>query len=415
MNSLDLSVFVDLFRQACLKCFGHPLDEPLTETESKRLYNQVFEQTGLTVGWKSLKNYSLFVIAGGPDKKENPSPATLDTLARYVLGAPYTTEAERKEKEGHYPYWFRFKEQVLRQAGRGSEQSPPEDRGHMSESPWREMEEKEQNPRRENVSRKRIGWWVGLAAVITLLTLFYRKGKSPHFSSNFQTVSEDSLAAEGWIVQNRDSVYWSRRGDHPGSLTLFTLRGDNWPDPAQVPMIRNLLLHELPCDCWTLEVHLKDFLPRQNWQQAGILLLDDTSLTAKSMRVSFEYNDYNGGFPRSGSILMQAITSLGNGLDKPEEIAHAILLQTDSLRDHPLVLNDLTYLSIRIEKKGDRFRVLFADGVNDNSSFKEVVSHEFAMTPRWIGLFAIRGFVDSAGAIPAQFRLISLRCDACHP
>ena len=75
MNNLDLSVFDSLFRQACLKCFGHPLEVPLTETESKLLYNRVFEQTGLTIGWKSLKNYSLFVMGGGEDKKENPSPA----------------------------------------------------------------------------------------------------------------------------------------------------------------------------------------------------------------------------------------------------------------------------------------------------------------------------------------------------
>src|SRR4051812_12274163 len=107
MNSLDFSVFVNLFRQACMKCFGHPLEEPLSETESKLLYNKIFGQTGLTIGWKSLKNYSIFVFAGS-DKQENPSTATLDTLARYVLDAPYTTETERKEKEPHFPYWYRY-------------------------------------------------------------------------------------------------------------------------------------------------------------------------------------------------------------------------------------------------------------------------------------------------------------------
>jgi hypothetical protein len=30
----------------------------------------------------------------------------------------------------------------------------------------------------------------------------------------------------------------------------------------------------------------------QNWQQAGILLLEDTSFTGKSMRVSFVYNNF---------------------------------------------------------------------------------------------------------------------------
>ena len=400
MNNLDLSVFDSLFRQACLKCFGHPLEGPLTETESKLLYNRVFEQTGLTIGWKSLKNYSLFVLDETSERQENPSPATLDTLARYVMGAPYTTETERKEREPHYPYWFRYKEQTLREGGLRKEAG-------VREQMLREGKEM-------RMGRKRIGWWVGLAVVIILLTLFYRRGKPSNFYSNFHTVNEDSLAAGGWVVQEKDSVYWNRRGEYPGSLTLFTLKGDNWPDSARGPVIRNLLLHELPCDCWTLEVHLKDFLPRQNWQQAGILLLEDSTLTGKSMRISFAYNDYNGGFPRSGTIHLQAITSLGNGLDKPEEIANAILLQTDSVRDHPLILQDMTYLSLRIEKQGKRFRILYADGVNENTSFKEAVSHEFAMRPRWVGLFALRGFVDSAAAIPAQFRLFNLQCDACN-
>src|SRR5882757_2727593 len=115
MNSLDFSAFASLFKRACLKCFGHPLQEPLTETESKLLYNQIFEQTGLTIGWKSLKNYSFFILSGSTGKQENPSTATLDTLARYVLDAVYTLEADRKEKEPHYPYWYRYKEQYIRQ------------------------------------------------------------------------------------------------------------------------------------------------------------------------------------------------------------------------------------------------------------------------------------------------------------
>jgi hypothetical protein len=160
-------------------------------------------------------------------------------------------------------------------------------------------------------------------------------------------------------------------------------------------------------------VHLKDFIPRQNWQQAGILLLEDTSLTGRSMRISFAYNDYNGSLPKSGTILIQAITSAGNGLDKPEEIAHIVLLHTDSLGKDPILLNGLTHAALRIEKQGQRFRILYADGVLENTSFKEVVSHEFNMTPHYAGLFALKGFVDSTAEIPARFRFFSLHCDAC--
>src|SRR6201996_5275428 len=101
MNDIDLGVFRILFGDVCLKCFGHAVSEPLTETEAKQLYTRILEETGLVVGWKSLKNYSFFLYGDG--KPENPSAATLDTLSRYVLEAPYVSEAERKAEAG-YPY-----------------------------------------------------------------------------------------------------------------------------------------------------------------------------------------------------------------------------------------------------------------------------------------------------------------------
>ena len=85
MNDIDHGAFRALFGEACFKCFGHVVNEPLTETESKLLYNKVFEETGLVIGWKSIKNYSFFLFSVSSGKQENPSVATLDTLSRYVL------------------------------------------------------------------------------------------------------------------------------------------------------------------------------------------------------------------------------------------------------------------------------------------------------------------------------------------
>lgn len=106
MNNSDSLAFAALFKEAYLKCFGQVLENPISETESKLFCNQVLEQTGLSIGWKSVKNYSFFVIEPKSSKSENPSIATLDTLARYVLRAPYTTEIKRKNDESHFPYWF---------------------------------------------------------------------------------------------------------------------------------------------------------------------------------------------------------------------------------------------------------------------------------------------------------------------
>src|ERR1700712_5659708 len=106
MNNPEFLIFTVLFKEVYQKCFGNAIESPLTETESKLLCNNILDKTGLSVGWKSVKNYSIFINNTAAGKQENPSVATMDTLARYVLNAPYTSELQRKNDESHYPYWF---------------------------------------------------------------------------------------------------------------------------------------------------------------------------------------------------------------------------------------------------------------------------------------------------------------------
>src|ERR1700734_971707 len=124
MKEVDFHVFDALFREACLKFFGHPIAEPLTETESRLMYARIFDDTGLVIGWKSIKNYSVFVSSPAAAKPENPSVATLDTLSRYVMGAPYTTEPERKKDAGHYPYWYEYKARWMERRGAPPQAAP---------------------------------------------------------------------------------------------------------------------------------------------------------------------------------------------------------------------------------------------------------------------------------------------------
>src|ERR1700761_476411 len=70
MNEIDLGAFSALFKEACVRCFGHAVREPLTETDAKLFYTKVFEATGLVIGAKSIKNYSAFLFGGW--KTENP-------------------------------------------------------------------------------------------------------------------------------------------------------------------------------------------------------------------------------------------------------------------------------------------------------------------------------------------------------
>ncbi len=385
MNSLEASAFAALLKEAYQKCFGHPMEKALSETESKLFSNKILDETGLVIGAKSIKNYSFYILSNGDDgKKENPSVATLDTLARYVLNAPYTDEIKRKNNESHYPYWFQYKDNVYKSL---------------------------KKPRSGKLRPAIIILLTAL--VITLIMVIWPERKQQPLSveENFQSLSEDSLLSRGWFVQSKEVNYWNRRDEKPGHLTLFTLKGDSWPDSVTVPGIRNLLLRKISGDCFTAEVQLADFIPLQNWQQAGILLLEDTSFTGKSIRLSIAYNSFFGGYTQKPEIIIQAITSSGKG-SKPEEISHKPLFNMETQPDS-LVINNLKKSALRIEKHDKKFRLLYATAPIENFAFKEAVIGEFTIKPMYIGIFALKGQMDSTAIIPAYFKSFRFIPEKC--
>lgn len=385
MNDIDLGAFSALFQEACVRCFGHAVTAPLTETDAKLFSTKVFDVTGLVIGWKSIKNYSGFLLGGG--KTENPSVATLDTLARYVAGASYTTELERKATAGHYPYWYGYREQWV--AGKSLGLA-----GTTSQAKWNRI------LRREAVI---VG---GLFMTILIVVVGLSVGRDSKFRDDFHALSTDSLRARGWWVVAPDTFYWNKRVSDSGVLTLYTLEGDNWPDPQHAPVIRNLLQRRIPSGNWLLEWHFDHFIPHQNWQQAGVLLSEGNSLNDPSLRISIAYNDYNGVYPRRGTILLQAIISRDG--TKPEEIAHVPLFSEDSLKQYPALASNLDHTALRIVQRWGRLRILYADGILPNTSFREIGSYDMPMEFRFVGLFALRGFVDSAENMPVRFSLFRL-------
>jgi hypothetical protein len=390
MKDLNDGVFAGLFKEAFQKCFGVPMTNPITETESKHFANKIFEDTGLVIGAKSIKNYSFYIINGTEAKQENPSVATLDTLARYVLNAPYTNETQRKEKEGHYPWWFQYK------------------------SGFAVPGKKETKPRIDRRHKKNIFLIVAciLFALLAWIRLF-RHDIKENFIDNFHAVGEDSLKQKGWFVKAKDSLWWERRAEKISQLTLFTLRGDNWPDSANVPGIKNLLLRKIDAPCFTAEIHINNFIPQQNWQQAGIILMEDTNFAAKTLRLSIAYNDFFGGYSKPREIIIQGVSSAGNNFSKPEEIAH-IPVFTIEQGQETLVYNNLQYGGLRIEKKGGHFRFLYSIGPMENFAFKEAFSTDLSIEPKYIGIFALQGFVNGANYIPAHFSFFSLTAIPCE-
>jgi len=390
MDEFDRRVFADLFNAVVIKCFGHLPNSPLSEPESKHLSTEIEESTGLVIGWRSVKNYATFLLNPSPGKQENPSVATLDTLARYVFNAPVTSEAERKKSEEHFPYWFRYREQA------GLLPKPEVITNTSRKRPWRFI----------------VAGFVLLAAVGGFL--LFRQSKLEQVKEDFHTTDESYLSQNGWFVQAKNGAFWNRRAEKPGRLTLFTLKGDTWYKAGETPRVQNLLLRKIGDDCFRTEVHFTDFVPSGNWQQAGLMLLEDTLFTGKSIRLSLSYNNFFGGYVKPGEILIQAVASYGKGYPNLEEFIHQPLFPLATADDRRIATTNLKNFAFRIEKQGPRFRILYSASPVDNFSFKELTTYEFGIAPTYIGLFALKGFVDSTEVKPVSirfFRMDGLRCE----
>lgn len=389
MDELDRRAFTALFADVLEKCFGHSLSSPLSESESKHLSNEIEEATGLVIGWRSIKNYAAFLRNPALGRQENPSIATLDTLARYVLAAPVTTEAERKKNDEYFPYWFRYRERA--KLPNQSESGSPKTRRPISS-----------------------GWLIGLLALASGgLFWLLQKPELKQVIDDFHSTDASYLSHKGWILHSPNATFWNRRGQQPDRLTLFTLKGDNWHKTGEEPQIQNLLLQPIRNDCFRTEVHFTDFVPGANWQQAGLVLLEDTTFTGKSIRISLAYNDFFGGYVKPGEILIQAVASPGKGYTNLEEIAHQPLFQLGNATDRRLAINNLKNFAFRIEKQGQKFRFLYSASPVAEYSFKEVATYEFGIKPSYVGIFALKGFVDSTANMPVAVRYFRLDGESC--
>ncbi|GAB4027606.1 hypothetical protein [Spirosoma gilvum] len=389
-DDFDRRAFAELMNAVVRKCFDHTLNSPLSEPESKHLSAEIEEQTGLVIGWRSIKNYTAFVLNPSPYKQENPSLATLDTLARYVLDIPPTTEAERKRSGENFSYWFRYREQIG--------------------TPMR-VEEPASKPKRTGD-----GWHAAILVLIVLGVgyLFLHQSNLEQIQEDFRNTADDYLSQNGWVIQHKNESYWKRRNENPGRLTLFTLKGDNWPKTGETPQVQNLLIREIRNDCFRAEMHINDFVPGGNWQQAGLLLMEDTLFTGKSIRLSLSYNDFFGGFRRPAEILIQAISSYGKADTNLEEFIHQPLFHISNADDQRIANTNLKNFAFRVEKQDRKFRILYSASPVDNFSFKELTTYEFGMTPKYIGLFALKGFVDSTAIMPVKIRYFRLEGQSCN-
>jgi hypothetical protein len=385
MTQVELQAFFQLFKSVCAKCFGHNLEQQLSQPESRHLSNEIEENTGLVVGWKTLKNYSAYVINFDTAKPQTPSAATLDTLARYLVDAPVTTETQRKRSEAHFGYWFQYLEQF----------------GEIGDLP------------RIPQPRRWFAWiWLILAAVAAVGFFWLMPSQQLIYSTDFQQLEASFLQRNGWFLLSKDSTHWQQRSEKPGCLSLFTLAGDNWHSKLHTPKIPNLLTRAIKGDCFSTEVHFKDFIPKENWQQSGLILLEDTVYAGKSLRLSLAYNDYYGGYDYPGEVIVQTVAGFGKDRTNVEEVHHHSLFSIQTT-DSAIVRNNLQFSGLRIEKQGQRFRFLYAASPYENFSFKELGSYDFDIKPHYLGVFALKGFVDTGAIMPVRIRFFRLEETNC--
>jgi len=359
--------FKALFTNAYKMHFGHDFSSALSESEAKDFCIGIQEKTGLIIGYRSMKNYSIYLLENDSSKKENPSLATLDTLARYVLNAPATSDSSRKKNADHYPYWYRY-------------------------------QRSQTSSKTRNSYRKLLFLLIPFIALILALFLL-EENKTLAFEDDFNAV-DDLLTSGSWELINRENEFWNQRNAKPGLLQLFTLEGDNWPDTVSSQGIRNVLLRPVRSDCFSLEVQFQSFFPKERWQQAGLLILEDSLFQGRALRLSLAFNDYFGGFEYPAEVLVQGIT-LQPGKN-PEEIVHHQVFQLNET-SLPIIQSNLSFSGLRIEKYGDDFRFLLSNGIASNAAFKEVGRHQFSIEPKYVGIFALKGNLPSSEIIPVHF------------
>jgi hypothetical protein len=443
MQQADEAAFKQLFRDACRRCFGRDLTVPLSAAESKLFCARVLEETAGVIGWKTVQNYSLHIHLEVADDNRHmhPTSATLETLARYVLWAPRADGGDAaftpQVPEGGHPYWFRYKQDFQRLLpARIRKDNPPLRKGatELPEGPvvprglaqrfffhtfraaeqfliWSKLLVPEQ------IRHSWLAWlafvlFSGLVVVWSVREYYYRK--TSRFTDAFAQVEGDSLYSRGWIRHYPDSTWWARRDDEKGALTLFTLEGNNWPDTTHAAKISNLLIRPIPGECFTAEIQFADFMPTGNWQQAGILLMEDTSLHSRSVRISIAYNDYFEDYVQPRQIIVEGVSSAANPNGKPEEIVHKTLYLLGWGKDS-LIRESMRHTALRIEKRGNAYRFLYAGGQNDNFTFQEVGSRNLYITPRYIAIFALKGYGTGADELPVAVKYFSLEIGPCEP
>lgn len=231
-------------------------------------------------------------------------------------------------------------------------------------------------------ARIRLTFISGLA-MLALAVSLYKTTSSPlapeSFRDDFGHDSTGLVLQEGWYIANLDTAYWNRP-DLNNHLTLFTQQGDNWVSPGQEPEIKNLLLREIGPGDFTATILLSGFRPTSNWQQAGILLIQDDD---NSIRVTYGYDDVGAKKPR---LVVQTVP-----------IVDGMVLHPHTLTERPLTEQKVypRKIWLRMIREDNMYRFYYKKNFyNERWIFTRAWNAPDSFSPSQIGIGAFQGITQ---------------------
>lgn len=219
--------------------------------------------------------------------------------------------------------------------------------------------------------------------VLALTILPKRAANETFFIQDFEETAWEKLAEAGWEVWN-PSENFPFPQDRPGWFALPTLPARQKARPRDVLLAQNLLVHPIQCDCCFLEVWM-DFVPEKNWQQAGLLLIEEQEDDRPYQLFSKVYIDY---LETENPLMMDSAffftaSFKQDFIKRPYlESMKQISLDGEGFSEHP------KRLFFRVEIDNDNITIWAA---KKEKHLTLPIRSYYHARPRYLALFAIHG------------------------
>lgn len=235
--------------------------------------------------------------------------------------------------------------------------------------------------------KRSLNWRIGIPLLAALLLLgalaarFFQARPDKNWKEDFEQTSVDSLQAKGFEWMDYEPNWWSKQLQK-GKLTLYTLRGDYWYDEPDTPTISNLLCRKINGRKCKITVKLDGFDPTQDFQQAGIFLLDSKKTRDHNIRFTLAACS-SCSPPRQ--VLQMVKNEHGTVFEK------FVVAKQISPKASPTAQS----LWLRMEYESGQVRFFYHWGA-EYSSFQEIATMDIDYEPAFVGLAAFRGLKDGS-------------------